>query len=85
MQVSATLIAAQQAAREARARLNVPQQAAQTPQANFAAALGQALPVDAGFSPLPLKQTAAPAQAGPAQPMAQNSGMRLGQHVNIVI
>ena len=89
MQVSATLIAAQQAAREARARLNVPQPAAQTPpgiaQASFAAALGQTAPADAGFSPLPLKQTAAPAQAVPAQPMAQNGGVRLGQHVNIVI
>lgn len=89
MQVSATLIAAQQAAREARARLNVPQQVAQTPQgtgqASFAAALGQAAPADAGFAPLPLKQTAAPAQAAPSQPMAQQNGVRLGQHVNIVI
>jgi hypothetical protein len=85
MQVSATLIAAQQAAREARARLHVPQQAPQTPQASFAAALGQAAPADAGFSSLPLKQTAAPVQAAPAQPMAQNGGVRLGQHVNIVI
>lgn len=89
MQVSATLIAAQQAAREARARLNVPQQAAQTAQgtgqASFAAALGQAAPADAGFAPLPLKQTAAPAQAAPSQPMAQQNGVRLGQHVNIVI
>jgi hypothetical protein len=88
MQVSATLIAAQQAAREARARLNVPQQAAQTPQQaakpSFAAALGQAAPAEAGFAPLPLKQTAAPAQAAPAQPHVQN-GVRLGQHVNIVI
>ncbi len=89
MQVSATLIAAQLAAREARARLNVPQQSAQGPQetakASFASALGQAAPADAGFSPLPLKQTAAPAQAAPAQPMAQSGGVRLGQHVNIVI
>jgi hypothetical protein len=85
MQVSATLIAAQQAAREARTRLNVPQQAPQTPQANFAAALGHAAPAEAGFSPLPLKQTAAPAQTAPAQPPVQNGGVRLGQHVNIVI
>lgn len=89
MQVSATLIAAQQAVREARARLNVPQQATQTPQgtgqASFAAALGQAAPADAGFAPLPLKQAAAPAQAAPAQPVAQQNGVRLGQHVNIVI
>ena len=52
MQVSATLIAAQQAAREARARLQVPQA-----QANFAAALEKTT----GFSALPLKQVAAPA------------------------
>lgn len=89
MQVSATLIAAQQAAREARTRLNVPQQAQQAPQqtskANFAAALGQAAPADAGFSPLPLKQTAAPVQTAPVQPPIQSGGVRLGQHVNIVI
>ena len=84
MQVSATLIAAQQAAREARARLHVPQQA-QTPQASFAAALDKTAAPDAGFSPLPLKQTAAAVQAAPAQPMAQSGGVRLGQHVNIVI
>ena len=51
MQVSATLIAAQAAAREARARLAMPQ-AAQQP--GFAAALEKA----EGFSPLPLKQAA---------------------------
>ena len=39
MQVSATLIAAQQAAREARTRLQLPQPAQEAPKANFAAAL----------------------------------------------
>ena len=60
MQVSATLIAAQQAAREARARLQVPQ--AQAPQ--FAAALEKTQGVSGGFSPLPLRQTAPAAQTG---------------------
>lgn len=81
MQVSATLIAAQQAAREARARLQMPQQ--QQPAVNFAAALAKT--ADAGFTPLPLKQTAAPAQAPPTQPQAPVMPGRLGQHINIVI
>jgi len=85
MQVSATLIAAQQAAREARARLHVPQQAQQKPQASFAAALDKAAAPDAGFLPLPLKQTAAPVQAAPAPSMTQNGAVRLGQHINIEI
>lgn len=82
MQVSATLIAAQQAAREARARLQMPQTQA-APQANFAAALGQVSGTD-GFSPLPLKQVAA-AQAPAAAPTPQQGGVRLGQFVNIVV
>jgi hypothetical protein len=77
MQVSATLIAAQQAAREARTRLQMPQQQP----ANFAAALEKT--TDAGFAPLPLKQTAAPVQTAPAQAPAMPG--RLGQHINIVI
>ena len=80
MQVSATLIAAQQAAREARTRLQMPQQ--QQP-ANFAAALEKT--ADAGFAPLPLKQTAAPIQTAPVQPQAPAMPGRLGQHINIVI
>jgi hypothetical protein len=58
MQVSSTLIAAQQAAREAQARF----QAQHAPKpAAFAAALD-----DAGFSALPLRQTAAaPVPAAP--------------------
>jgi hypothetical protein len=72
MQVSATLIAAQQAAREARARLQVPQA-----QANFAAALEKTT----GFSALPLKQVAAPATPA-AQPQ---TGARMGQHIDITV
>ena len=79
MQVSATLIAAQQAAREARTRLQMPQQRP----ADFAAALEKT--ADAGFAPLPLKQTAAPAQAAPLQPQAPAMAGRMGQHINIVI
>jgi hypothetical protein len=82
MQVSATLIAAQQAAREARSRLNVPQ--AQAPQ--FAAALEKTSGVPGGFAPLPLKQTAPAAQAAAPQPQQPNAAPgRLGQHVNIVV
>jgi hypothetical protein len=82
MQVSATLIAAQQAAREARSRLNVPQQ--QAPQ--FAAALEKTSGVSSSFSPLPLKQTVAAAQTAVPQPSQQNSAPgRMGQHVNILV
>ena len=80
MQVSATLIAAQQAAREARARLNVPQAPAQ---AGFAAALEKTTGVAQTFSVLPLKQTAAP-QAAQQPAQAQPSG-RLGQHIDITV
>ena len=72
MQVNATLIAAQQAAREAQARFQTahlapkpaPAAPAVTRQAqatDFAAALEKDL-----FAPLPLKQTAAPQQGAPA-------------------
>jgi hypothetical protein len=80
MQVSATLIAAQQAAREARTRLQMPQQA---PQANFAAALDKASGVSEGFSALPLKQTVAPA-ASAAQPQTA-APARMGLHVDITV
>ena len=80
MQVSATLIAAQQAAREARARLAMPQPAAQ---ANFAAALEKTSDVQAGFSALPLKQVAAPSQ--PTAPAQANAPARMGQHVDITV
>jgi hypothetical protein len=83
MQVSATLIAAQQAAREARARLQVPQAAPQNvAKPNFAAALEKAAAPSQGFSALPLKQTA------PAAPTAQPqmaSSARMGQHVDITV
>jgi len=78
MQVSATLIAAQQAAREARARLQVPHPA---PQANFAAALEKS--AGGGFSALPLKQVAAPTT--PAAPSQGTVPARMGMHVDITI
>jgi len=77
MQVSATLIAAQQAAREARARLQVPQ--AQPSPTSFAAALGK----NEGFAPLPLKQTATTSAAAPAAQTAAPA--RMGQHINITV
>jgi hypothetical protein len=82
MQVSATLIAAQQAAREARARLAVPQPQAPA-QPGFAAALEKTTGAAPSFSPLPLKQAA----AAPAQPASTqaNASARLGQHINIVV
>ena len=84
MQVSATLIAAQQAAREARARLAMPQAGPQaTPQASFAAALEKTSGVQAGFSALPLKQVAAP--QGPAAPQQAALPGRLGQHIDITV
>ena len=84
MQVSATLIAAQQAAREARARLQVPQQGMQAPpQANFAAALEKTSGVAQNFSALPLRQTAAPQAA--SQPAQAQPSARLGQHIDITV
>jgi hypothetical protein len=78
MQVSATLIAAQQAAREARARLAMPQAQA-APQANFASALqdltGAAAP-QAAAKPSVAAPTPAPQASAPG---------RLGQHVNILV
>jgi hypothetical protein len=79
MQVSATLIAAQQAAREARTRLHVPQAPAQ---ANFAAALEKTSGVKEAFAPLPLQQAAGTAPA--AQPKAA-APARLGQHIDITV
>ena len=76
MQVSATLIAAQAAAREARARLAVPQA---TPQPGFAAALDKT----EGFSPLPLKQVAT--SAAPAQVPQAAQPARMGQHLDITV
>ena len=79
MQVSATLIAAQQAAREARARLQVPQ----PPQANFAAALQKTSGVKEDFSALPLKQTAPGSSAAPQPQTAAPA--RMGQFVDITV
>jgi hypothetical protein len=84
MQVSATLIAAQQAAREARARLQMPQAAPQpASKPNFAAALEKTGGAREAFSALPLKQTA-PAAPAAQPPQTQVSG-RLGQHVDITV
>jgi hypothetical protein len=77
MQVNATLIAAQQAAREAQARFQTahlapraapaaPAAARQTQATDFAAALEKDL-----FEPLPLKQATA-SQAAPQVPAAAN-------------
>ncbi|HTC84640.1 MAG TPA: hypothetical protein VK683_09810 [Rhizomicrobium sp.] len=84
MQVSATLIAAQQAAREARARLQVPQPAPQqAAKANFAAALEKTTGADKGFSALPLKQVGAPATS--AAQSAAAAPARMGMHVDITV
>ena len=81
MQVNATLIAAQQAAREAQARFQAnhvaPKPAAQAPAASFAAELDDDI-----FKPLPLKQTAA-VQA-PATPNPAPSG-RPGSQLDITV
>ena len=71
MQVSSTLIAAQQAAREAQERFRAAHIA--RPQANFAAALEKTEGGTGEFSALPLKQMAAEppsALAAPRQPTA---------------
>jgi len=78
MQVSATLIAAQAAAREARARLALPQ-AAQQP--GFAAALEKT----EGFSPLPLRQAAPPAPTAAPRSTQAATPVRMGQHVDITV
>ena len=77
MQVSATLIAAQQAAREARARMALPQAQA-APQASFASALQ-----DLGATPAPQAATKPSAPAAPAPQV--NTSARMGQHVNILV
>ena len=83
MQVSATLIAAQQAAREARARLHVPQAPAQAAGAtNFAAALEKTSGVKEAIAPLRLREAPGPAPA--AQPKAA-APARLGQHIDITV
>ena len=82
MQVSATLIAAQQAAREARARLQMPQPPQQASGTNFASALEKTTGTTGGFSALPLRQMASPAPA--AQPQAA-APARMGMHVDITV
>ena len=73
MQISATLIAAQQAARDARDRLQMTQFA---PAADFSAALEK----ESGFTALPLKQVAPPV-AAPAQDTG--TGSRPGSVLDI--
>lgn len=89
MQVSATLIAAQQAAREAQAKFHAahiaPAPTAKAPpQASFSAALGKT----ESFSPLPFAQAAsaprAAVQSAPPQATAQQ-GARLGANLDITI
>jgi hypothetical protein len=87
MQVSATLIAAQQAAREAQARFQ--QTHAPILQAGFASALTEAGKMaETGktdsFSALPLKQTA-PQAATPSAPAPQGTAARLGTHLDITV
>jgi len=85
MQVSATLIAAQQAAREARARLQMPQAAPQAlNRANFAAALEKTAGPAQAFSALPLKQTAPAAAPAALQPQTA-APARMGQHIDITV
>lgn len=79
MQVSSTLIAAQQAAREAQARF----QAQHVASPGFAAALEAAAKPD-GFSTLPLRQAGAPAPAVPA-PQQGAPGARLGTLIDITV
>ena len=66
MQVSSTLIAAQQAAREAQERFRAAHIA--RPQGNFAATLEKTQGGAGDFSALPLKQLAPAPQSTPAAP-----------------
>ena len=82
MQVSATLIAAQQAAREAQVRF----QATHVAQPNKApAGFSAALEKTDNFSPLPLKQTAPAPAPQSAPPAAAPQGMRPGALLDIRI
>lgn len=80
MQVNATLIAAQQAAREAQVRF----QAAHTPSPGFAAALEKAAQPD-GFAPLPLKQVAGSASPAPQAAAGTQAGARMGTLLDITV
>ena len=68
------------AARDARARLQVPAAPQEPAKANFAAAVEKTL----GFSPLPLRQTAPVAPQAPAQAQPQAS-WRMGQNIDITV
>jgi hypothetical protein len=81
MQVSSTLIAAQQAAREAQERFRAAHLA--QPQANFAATLEKNQGSAGNFSALPLKQLTPTPQSAPAAP--QQPAGRLGTLLDIKI
>jgi len=78
MQVSATLIAAQQAAREARSRMQAPQPS----QVSFTAALDKS---SAGFSALPLKQMAAAATPAAVTQPRTAAPARMGLKLDITV
>jgi hypothetical protein len=81
MQVSSTLIAAQQAAREAQERFRAAHIA--QPQGNFAATLEKTEGGTGKFSALPLKQLAPAPQSAPAAP--RQSGMAPGSLLDIKV
>jgi len=83
MQVSATLIAAQQAAREAQARFHASHVAPPAP-SGFSAALEKTGAPDS-FAPLPWKQTAAPRASSPVAPPPSQPGARLGSMLDVTI
>ncbi len=100
MQVSATLIAAQQAAREARARLAMPQYGAQGvsqsvsqsgpqsgPQAASQASFAAALEKTSGVSPAfaALPLKQVAVPQAPAAPGQAALSGRLGQHIDITV
>ena len=79
MQVSATLIAAQAAAREAQARFQAQHVAPAA--TNFAATLEKS----EGFAPLPLKQTAAPVAPAEPKQAGEKAAGRPGSQLNIIV
>jgi hypothetical protein len=81
MQVNSTLIAAQQAAREAQERFRAAHLA--PPQGNFAATLEKTEGSAGKFSALPLKQLAPAPQSEPAA--RQQATARLGTVLDIKI
>jgi hypothetical protein len=68
MQVNATIIAAQQAAREARAALQIPKAAAPKTAASFLTELGEQAPASVRETKPAAAQTQAPTAPGPTRP-----------------